>query len=233
MRQAIRARPTSPAKTQTPGLKNKGGKMKSAFFNPGVLFIRLVLLCLCVLLAPVAVFAQNIQDNITSQSVTPNEASEEYARIEIAYTQVVKYYNKNLPDNEALRIARCILYYSNYYKLDPRLIVAVIVQESRFNPQAVSHAGAQGLGQLMPGTARYLGVSNSFDVQQNIYGTVRYLREQYDRFQSKSNVLDFMLAAYNAGPEAAAKYNGVPPYKETKNYVVQVKKLYRYFMYGS
>lgn len=207
--------------------------MKSAFFNPGFLFIRLALFSLCVVQAPSYVSAQTYQDSITSPAVSPDSASEEYARIELAYTQVVKYYNKNLPDNEALRIARCILYYSNYYKLDPRLIVAVIVQESRFNPKAVSHAGAQGLGQLMPGTARYLGVSNSFDVQQNIYGTVRYLREQYDRFQGKSNVLDFMLAAYNAGPEAAAKYNGVPPYKETKNYVVQVKKLYRYFMYGS
>jgi soluble lytic murein transglycosylase-like protein len=191
------------------------------------------LAAVCLFLAPRAC-AQTAYGNMQSpQAAAPAASSEEYARIEMAYTQVVKYYNKKLPDNEALRIARCILYYSNYYKLDPRLVVAVIVQESRFNPSAVSHAGAQGLGQLMPGTARYLGVSNSFDVQQNIYGTVRYLREQYDRFQSNPNVLDYMLAAYNAGPEAVAKYKGVPPYKETRNYVVQVKKLYKYFMYGS
>lgn len=211
--------------------------MERAHKLTGILYLCLVALTLALLVQATPACAQAAQGNFGSPAApgsdTPAGVSEEYARIELAYTQVVKYYNKKLSDTEALRIARCILYYSNYYKLDPRLIVAVIVQESRFNPKAVSHAGAQGLGQLMPGTASYLGVSNSFDVQQNVYGTVRYLREQYDRFQHNSNVLDFMLAAYNAGPEAVAKYNGVPPYKETKNYVVQVKKLYRYFMYGS
>ena len=185
---------------------------------------------LCILIAALAwtLFAAN-----SCKAQQNSTATDEYGRIEKAYTQVVKYYNKKLSDAEALRIARCILYYSNYYKLDPRLIVAVIVVESRFQPKAVSPMGAQGLGQLMPGTARYLGVRNSFDVQQNIYGTVRYLREQYDRWSSKKNVLDRMLASYNAGPEAVAKHNGIPPYKETKNYVVKVKKLYKYFMYGS
>ena len=206
--------------------------MKSASKKTSVLFFSLLTLLLAMLLNPAPVRAQAAYGNMAAPSA-PAGVNDEYARIELAYTQVVKYYNKKLSDDEALRIARCILYYSNYYKLDPRLIVAVIVQESRFNPKAVSHAGAQGLGQLMPGTAQYLGVSNSFDVQQNIYGTVRYLREQYDRFHNNPNVLDYMLAAYNAGPEAVAKYNGVPPYKETRNYVVQVKKLYRYFMYGS
>jgi soluble lytic murein transglycosylase-like protein len=158
--------------------------------------------------------------------------SEEYLRIEASYTSVVKYYNNDLDDENARYIARCVLYYSTYYKLDPRLIVAVIAVESAFKPRAVSSKGAQGLGQLMPGTAAYLGVNNAFDVQQNVNGTVKYLREQYERWQSSPYVFDFMLAAYNAGPEAVAKYNGVPPYTETQNYVVKVKKLYRYFIYG-
>ena len=92
--------------------------------------------------------AQAQQSDQSGYQVTP-----EYMRIEAAYVQVVKYYNKALSDSEAVQIARCILYYSNFYKMDPRLVVALIVTESRFKPFAVSSKGAQGLGQLMPGTA--------------------------------------------------------------------------------
>jgi soluble lytic murein transglycosylase-like protein len=156
-----------------------------------------------------------------------------YLRIEQAYMATAKYYNKNLSEAEAQLIARSILYYSHQYGIDPRLVVALIVAESRFNPKAVSPKGAQGLGQLMPGTASYLGVSNAFDIQQNVFGTIKYLREQVDRWRSHADVLDRVLASYNAGPEAVKKHNGVPPYRETKNYVVKVKKLYSYFTTGA
>ncbi|MFA6451775.1 MAG: lytic transglycosylase domain-containing protein [bacterium] len=183
--------------------------------------------------AEAAAQAQVIYDSSHSENAPrQQQIYQELGRIEQDYTRVVKYYNKTLSDSEALQIARYILFYSNQFKIDARLLMSVIAVESRFRPQAVSHAGAMGLGQLMPGTASALGVKNAFSAQENIYGTARYLRAQYDRWASEERVLDMMLAAYNAGPEAVARYNGIPPYSETQNYVVNVKKLFRFFIYG-
>lgn len=97
------------------------------------------------------------------------------------------------------------------------LFLRLVQQESAFNPKAVSHKGAIGLAQLMPGTARMLGV-NPHDPQQNLDGGARYLRTQYLRFRDWK----LALAAYNAGPEAVARHNGVPPYEETRNYVRRI-----------
>jgi soluble lytic murein transglycosylase-like protein len=94
------------------------------------------------------------------------------------------------------------------------LFLRLIQQESGWNPNAVSHKGARGLAQLMPGTARLLGV-DADDPRQNLDGGAKYLRQQYDTFRS----WPLALAAYNAGPKAVEKYNGIPPYKETQNYV--------------
>lgn len=96
-----------------------------------------------------------------------------------------------------------------------RLLDALIVQESRYNPSARSHAGAMGLTQLMPGTARMLGVNQPFDPEQNMRGGAQYLREQLDRFGS----VRLALGAYNAGPGRIEQYNGLPPFRETRNYV--------------
>lgn len=104
---------------------------------------------------------------------------------------------------------------ASQYGISPALVDAVMWQESRYNPKAVSSAGAIGLMQLMPGTARYLGV-NPHDPWQNVFGGAAYLRKQLDRF---GNNVPLALAAYNAGPEAVAKYGGVPPYAETRGYV--------------
>ena len=94
------------------------------------------------------------------------------------------------------------------------LFLRLVQQESGWKATAKSHKGAYGLAQLMPATARALGVDR-LDPYQNLDGGAKYLRQQYERFKSWR----LALAAYNAGPEAVAKYNGVPPYKETRNYV--------------
>ncbi len=107
------------------------------------------------------------------------------------------------------------------YKLDPQLVASVVKAESNFNPRAISRKNAQGLMQLMPETSTRLAVRNPFDPAQNIEAGTHYLRLMLDQF---SGNLPLALAAYNAGPDRVAQYGGVPPYRETRDYVQRVTK---------
>jgi len=108
---------------------------------------------------------------------------------------------------------------SSRYHLDPDLVNSVIHAESGFDPKAVSSKGAQGLMQLMPGTASQLGVGNAFDPGANVEGGTRYLRQLLQRYDFD---LIKALAAYNAGPQRVDQYHGVPPYYETQAYVARI-----------
>ncbi|MBC5806594.1 MAG: lytic transglycosylase [Candidatus Eremiobacter antarcticus] len=110
------------------------------------------------------------------------------------------------------------------HELDPNLLSAVIRQESGFHADAVSKAGALGLMQLMPDTARSLGVTNPLDPQQNVEGGSLLLRQLLDRYHGR---VDLALAAYNAGAGAVDRYGGIPPYAETQSYVKSILSSYR------
>ena len=115
---------------------------------------------------------------------------------------------------------------ANAYKVSPELVKAIVLVESGMNSQATSPAGAQGLMQLMPATARGLGVDKPYNPEQNIFGGTRYIRKMLDRFTDQK----LALAAYNAGPGNVRKYGGIPPFPETQYYVEKVLKYYALFL---
>lgn len=153
-----------------------------------------------------------------------------------AYARAISRFNPRLKPQQVEVITNSILAFSWYYRVDPRLVVAMVLAESGFRPDAVSRAGAMGLGQLMPRTARGLGVSNPFDPMQNLAGAIRLLHghlNTYSRGRAYRegtvswNDIILAMAAYNAGSGAVRKYGGVPPYRETQTYVKRVIELYK------
>ena len=143
-------------------------------------------------------------------------------------SKAIQSANPSLDNNLVENYTNAIAQYSIEYEINPLLVCAVITEESRFKYNATSRAGAGGLGQLMPATARSMGISDVYDPYQNIYGTVRYLRSMLDRLcKSKPREISFedlslILSGYNAGVGNVKKYGGIPPFKETRNYVTKV-----------
>jgi len=134
----------------------------------------------------------------------------------------VRAFEEKLP--VASLYSKEILEAAKKHRVDPALIAAIIKTESNFDPSAVSRKGARGLMQLMPATARRLGVSHAFDPRENIRGGTAYLAELADRFGDTA--VELILAAYNAGERAVEEFGGIPPYRETRAYVKRVTALW-------
>jgi hypothetical protein len=140
--------------------------------------------------------------------------------------RAIVYFNPKLPAEDADLIASSIVHFSEQEGIDPYFAVAVVAAESRFNPHARSYKGAMGLGQLMPGTARGMGVSNPYDPVENLAAAIRILRGHLEKYQGQPYQTALTLAAYNAGSGAVSKHGGVPPYRETRNYIWKVYEYY-------
>jgi soluble lytic murein transglycosylase-like protein len=126
--------------------------------------------------------------------------------------------NKNLQEEEAKILASLIIKYSEETKIDPKLLTSLICKESRFNSKLISSTGTIGLGQLTPGTAKYLGVRDPFDPEENIRGTAYYLRKMLDMYEGRENQLEFALLSYKLGPNAVKKSKLSDLLKNPSNY---------------
>ena len=139
------------------------------------------------------------------------------------YTNTASGAVKKVDYSDKTNIKNLISKIAKKHGVDEKLVNAVVSQESGYNPAAKSRVGALGLMQLMPATAKGLGVTNPLDPEQNVEGGVKYLKSMLNKYNG--NVI-LALAAYNAGPNAVDKYDGVPPYPETQNYVKSILSSY-------
>ena len=165
-----------------------------------------------------------------TRPVHPAVFDKDYFSKRVPETALRRTSEKNKVQSTAVKKNRSENYYhrliekiADSHQIDPDLIKAIVKAESRYNPQAISHAGAVGLMQLMPATAAELGVTDSFNPEENLRGGIKYYKKMLKRFKGD---IELALAAYNAGSRAVITHKGVPPYKETLEYIERVKTYY-------
>ena len=164
-------------------------------------------------------------DRIVDDEIIPVEVVEEVKKIVEEQGGVFprrswRYSEESMPLWDS-KYNEIIIKAARFHDVDAALVSAVIKAESDYDPKTVSHKGARGLMQLMPATAKRFGVRNSFDPEQNIYAGTKYLRWLLDKFDGNA---DLAVAGYNAGEGNIAKYDGVPPFRETVNYINRIAR---------
>ncbi|WP_318245626.1 lytic transglycosylase domain-containing protein [Halobacillus yeomjeoni] len=165
-----------------------------------------------------ATMASHLENGQSRTSVKPAKFGT-FNQTPLIHTYTIDKVEKSGADDAPTTVDQIIDKAADRYGVDRQLIRSVVRAESNFKSNAVSHAGAQGLMQLMPATAKGLGVMDPFDPEQNVMGGTKYLKQMLDRYDGDEKLA---LAAYNAGPGNVDKYGGIPPFQETENYVRKI-----------
>jgi len=188
------------------------------------------LLTVCVIALGIRMAPEGMISNATSKLFSAREQSQFSVKTSVSedVLEMMKIKNSINCRNYTYvehsdKIADAIYNASTKHEVEPYLITSIVKTESSFNPLAISEDEAKGLMQLMDGTATEQGVLDSFDIVQNINGGTKYFKKQLVQFNGD---VTLALAAYNAGPNAVIKYNGIPPFKETQDFVKKVLKYY-------